>query len=180
MVQIPLKVHIRCILISCLLFLWAGCEPTTDTGSTTAPQTAMQLPDNLNIRDNILELRGITPDFTQDSWAGADLQRVHSWQEGNGYFLLGSLATDQSEVQSFLILEDGPAESNAWIVNYHKDQLADFLLVFHQNNLQNRTVGSDWVSGQLTVRLKQGADYFRETFTISPEGTFQPLPDNGQ
>lgn len=159
------------------LTILTSCTPsaTPDEEKTVVPTTDTQLPTTLNLRDNLLQMRGITPDFTQAEWKKGGLNRLQAWSPQTGYYLLGALNNGQQQVTSLLILADNPAESNAWIVNYHKQTLRDYLLVFHQNDLQNRTVGSDWQDGKLSIRLRKGAEYFTETFTIDPQGTFQPV-----
>lgn len=162
------------------VLLWTGLSfctsssPSAD-GETVIPATNTQLPSTLNLRDNLLRMRGITPDFTQSQWEQSGLNRLQTWQPQAGYYLLGSLHNGQPQVTSLLILADSPAESNAWIVNYRDQVIQDHLLVFHQNDLQNRTVGSDWQNGTLRIRLRKGAERFTETFAIDERGTFQPV-----
>lgn len=160
------------LLLASLTF----CTPSSpaDDEKMTVPTTGIQLPTSLNLRDNLLQMRGITPDFTQAQWEKSGLGRLQAWRPQAGYYLLGELNNGQQEVTSLLILSDSPTESNAWMVNYHQQTLRDHLLVFHQNELQNRTVGSDWQDGTLRIRLSKGAERFTETFTIDPTGTFQP------
>ena len=164
-----------------IMFIYAatfvsGCSPSSPSEvPASRPSTDTELPSDLNLRENLLNMRGISPDFNQEMWQQSSLQNVRTWQPQTGYYLLGSLDNGHTAIVSLLILEDGPTESNAWIVNYSGNALSDYILVFHQNDLQNRTVGSDWNNGRLDIRMRKGAERFREIFTVNEQGQFQPL-----
>lgn len=161
------------------LGLTAGCLKSNSSQSEgqtlTIPQSDLLLPEALNLRDNLLEMRGIEPDFTAESWRKAGLNALGDWRPGGGYYLLGELPNQQERVTTLLILEDRPEESNAWLINYRGDSLSDHLLVFHRNDLQERTVGSDYRDGQLSVRLNKNGTIYGETFLVHSSGAFEPV-----
>lgn len=164
-----------------VLGLTAGCLKSNSSQSKrqalTIPQSDLVLPEALNLRDNLLEMRGIEPDFTAESWRKAGLNVLVDWRPGGGYYLLGELPNTPESVTTLLILEDRPNESNAWLVNYREGSLSDHVLVFHRNDMQERTVGSDYRNGRLSIRSNKNGRSYGETFLVHSSGTFEPLAE---
>jgi len=134
------------------------------------PDTSITLPEQLNLRENVLEMRGLTADFTKDTWRASGLDAVAPWRPGGGHFVLGQLKPAPAGVQALLILEDRPDQSTVWAVSYANGQLIDHLEVFHLNHGADRTVGGNWRAGQLDIQLNQGQERYVETFQLDASG----------
>jgi len=168
------------LLVLILVFLVCSCEESGNADSPASvdiPETNITLPEELNLRENLLEMRGLTADFTEESWQSSGLDVVAPWRPGGSHFVLGRLQPVPASVTTLLILEDRPEQSTAWAVNYTNGQLTDFLEVFHMENGGKRTVGSNWRSGRLDIQLDRGAERYGETFQLDDSGKWVPFSE---
>jgi len=167
------------IIISLALFAF-GCEENRtakDEGAVKIPETIIMLPEQLNLRENLLEMRGLTADFTAESWQESGLDVVAPWRPGGSHFILGELKPAPAGVTPLLILEDRPEQSTVWAVSYADDKLADHLEVFHLEDGNDRTVGGNWRSGRLDIQLDRGQERYGETFRLDESGKWIPFTE---
>lgn len=172
----------RCILIAVLISLSClACLPDKGPSSTAVPSripiTEITLPADLNLRENLIEMRGLTADFTPDTWKQYGLHTFIPYRTGSSYYLIGQMQPVPTDVYACIILEDRPDESKAWIVTYYQNKATDFIEVFSRTETQTRTVGSNWRSGKLYIQLTKGEQRYAEHFTISSIATLVPYID---
>ena len=171
----------RRILIATSIALFVfSCEESSnadDQAAVDIPQTNINLPEQLNLRENLLEMRGLTADFTEESWRSSGLTAVAPWRPGGSHFVLGQLKPAPTGVTTLLILEDRPEHSTAWAVSYADGQLIDYLEVFHMESGGKRTVGSNWRSGRLEIQLNRGQERYGETFQMDESGKWVPFTE---
>ncbi len=170
------------LLVIILAILVFSCEDSANGDSQASvdiPQTNITLPEQLNLRENLLEMRGLTADFSAETWRESGLDSVAPWRPGGSHFVLGQLKPVPVSVTALLILEDRPEQSTVWAVTYFDDQLADHLEVFHLDNGTNRTVGGNWRSGRLDIQLDRGQERYGETFLLDESGKWVPFTEKG-
>lgn len=163
-----------------LALLAFSCEESANSNASEeveVPKTNITLPEQLNLRENLLEMRGLTADFSAETWRESGLDAVAPWRPGGSHFVLGQLKPAPVSVTAFLILEDRPEQSTVWAVTYFDDQLADHLEVFHLENGTNRTVGGNWRSGRLDIQLDRGQERYGETFRLDESGKWVPFTE---
>ena len=172
----------RCILIATLLLLSCfAClpdpQPSTVPVSNRVPLTDITLPADLNLRENLIEMRGLTADFTPDTWNQYGLHTFIPYRTGSSYYLIGQMQPVPPNVYACIILEDRPDESKAWIFTYYQNKATDFIEVFNRTETQSRTVGSNWRLGKLYIQLTKAEHRYAEHFTISPTANLVPFID---
>lgn len=170
----------KLLVVISLALLAFRCEaPSTSNTSAgdEVPKTNITLPEQLNLRENLLEMRGLTADFTADSWRESGLDVVAPWRPGGSHFILGELKPVPAGVTALLILEDRPEQSTVWAVSYADDRVADYLEVFHLADGTDRTVGGNWRSGRLAIRLDRGQEQYGETFRLDESGKWVPFTE---